>query len=265
VVDREPFIFEDHVAQRLLDPQGEAMIGYHRSSGSHPILAGTRLAVTTRSRYAEERLATAVARGVDQYVILGAGLDSFAYRSPLADRLRIFELDASATQEWKIARLAATRTEPRGEACMVPIDLRTDAIADRLAAAGFRSDQPAFVSWLGASFYLDTSALESTLRALGQLAPGTELVFDYVLTPVLRDAGGETYAALAKPVAEQSGEPWMSELTPDQVAGLLVECGFEVLEQVGQRGSVDARFWERSDGLAPSELWMLVHAVIRNC
>jgi methyltransferase (TIGR00027 family) len=262
LVDREPFIFEDRLAGRLLDEQGEAMIPYHRASGSHPVLAGTRLAVTVRSRYAEDQLAAAVARGIDQYVILGAGLDSFAYRSPLASRLHVFELDAPATQEWKRDRLLSASIEALGEVEFVPIDLRTEPVLDRLTAAGFSAARPAFVSWLGVSFYLDEQDIQKTLGALGALAPGSELVMDYVLTPELRDAEGEIYAGFAKPVAAQSGEPWLSELSPDHMAELLTEAGFSVVEQRGQRNAIDALLWDRSDVLKPSELWMIARALV---
>ncbi len=260
LVDSEPFIFEDRIAEKLLDEQGAAMIPYHRASGSHPVLAGTRLAVTTRSRYAEEYLAATVTRGIDQYVILGAGLDSFAYRSPLASRVRVFELDAPATQEWKRERLSSAGIEKLGQVTFVPIDFRTDSVIERLAAAGFSAARPAFVSWLGVSFYLDEKDVRKTLGALGTMAPGTELVMDYVLPPELRDAGGEIYAGFAKPVAAQSGEPWVSEFTPERMSELLSEAGFEVVEQLGQRGAIDASLWNRSDGLKPSELWTIARA-----
>jgi methyltransferase (TIGR00027 family) len=260
LVDSEPFIFEDRVAEKLLDEQGAAMIPYHRASGSHPVLAGTRLAVTTRSRYAEEHLGAAVARGIDQYVILGAGLDSFAYRSLLASRLRVFELDAPATQEWKRERLSSAGIEKLGEVTFVPIDFRTDSVVERVMAAGFAAARPAFVSWLGVSFYLHEEDIRKTLGALAALAPGTELVMDYVLTPELRDADGEIYAGFAKPVAAQSGEPWVSEFKPERMSALLAEAGFRVVEQCGQRTAIDESLWTRTDSLRPSKLWMMAHA-----
>jgi methyltransferase (TIGR00027 family) len=260
LVDTEPFIFEDRMAERLLDEQGEAMIPYHRASGLHPVLAGTRLAVTTRSRYAEEHLAAAVARGIDQYVILGAGLDSFVHRSGLAACVPVYELDAPATQEWKRERLASAGIEALGEVSYVPIDFRTESVIDRLTAAGFSSARRAFVSWLGVSFYLDEQAIRKTLGALGALAPRSELVMDYVLTPELRDPDGETYAGFAKPVAAQSGEPWRSEFTPERMTELLTEAGFTVVEQRGQRAAIDESLWTRTDGLKPSELWMIARA-----
>jgi O-methyltransferase involved in polyketide biosynthesis len=107
VVDREPLIFRDPVAADLIGEPGAEMVGYHRRSGDHIVLAGTRAQVTVRSRYTERRLAELADQGLDQYVSLGAGLDSFAYRSPLAGRLRVFEVDHPATQRWKRDLLAA--------------------------------------------------------------------------------------------------------------------------------------------------------------
>jgi methyltransferase (TIGR00027 family) len=243
----------------LLDQAGAAMIPYHRASGSHPVLAGTRAVVATRSRFAEDRLALAVEKGIDQYVILGAGLDSFAYRSPLASRVRVFEIDAPATQLWK--REKAAGLEPIGELTFVSLDLRGAPVVDRLIAAGLAGSRPAFVSWLGASFYLDAESVASALASLGSLAPGSEVVLDYVLPPELRDEGGKTYAGFAMPVAESSGEPWRSTFTPEAIERTMSETGFEVLENVGQRACVEPALWQRSDALEPIGLWMAAHAV----
>jgi O-methyltransferase involved in polyketide biosynthesis len=107
VVDQEPLIFRDPVAADLIGEPGAEMVGYHRRSGDHIVLAGTRAQVSVRSRYTEQRLAELADRGLTQYVLLGAGLDSFAYRSPLAGRLRVFEVDHPASQRWKRDLLAA--------------------------------------------------------------------------------------------------------------------------------------------------------------
>ncbi|MGA7911900.1 MAG: class I SAM-dependent methyltransferase, partial [Candidatus Dormiibacterota bacterium] len=166
MVDSPPFILEDRIALGLLDEQGAAMIAYHRASGSHPVLAGTRAVVATRSRFAEDRFAKAVERGIDQYVILGAGLDSFAYRSELAARVRVFEVDAPATQQLKREKLYAAGIDPIGEVTFVALDLRDEPVVDRLAAVGFTTGDSAFVSWLGVSFYLDPESVAAALTGL---------------------------------------------------------------------------------------------------
>jgi methyltransferase (TIGR00027 family) len=136
VVDREPLIFRDPVAANLIGEPGAEMVGYHHRSGDHIVLAGTRAQVTVRSRYTEQRLAELAADGLGQYVILGAGLDSFAYRSPLADRIRVFEVDHPATQRWKRDLLAAARISPPDALAFVGVDLEAEPLTDHLAAEG---------------------------------------------------------------------------------------------------------------------------------
>ena len=239
------------------------MIPYHRASGSHPVLAGTRAVVATRSRFAEDRPAMAVEQGIDQYVILGAGLDSFAYRSELGSLVRVFEVDAPATQQWKREKLSAAGIDPVGDLTFVSLDLRDEPIVDRLGAAGFSTARPAFVSWLGVSFYLDADSVAAALAGLSSMVPGSELVMDYVLPPELRDEGGQTYSGFAMPVAESSGEPWKSAFTPAAMERLLSENGFEAVEHVGQRDCIEPSLWQRSDALQPIGLWMAARSVRR--
>jgi methyltransferase (TIGR00027 family) len=262
VVDKQPLIFRDPVAMPLLGDRAEEMVGFHRARGDHIVLSGTRAQVTTRSRYTERRLAELASAGLTQYVILGAGLDTFAYRSPLAGRLRVFEVDHPATQRWKRDLLAAARIAPPDGLAFVGVDLETDPLADRLAAAGFDPSRPALVSWLGVSFYLTREAVAATLAQVGGLAPGTELVVEYALPSALRDARGEAYAGFALPVAEERGEPWLTFLTPEQLAALLEAHGLAVLEQVRQRDAIDPALWRRSDALRPADLCRLARAAV---
>jgi O-methyltransferase involved in polyketide biosynthesis len=104
IVDEAPFIFTDAVAAAVLGDHADDLIGYHRQHAGHPVLSAARGQVVGRSRYAEDRLATAVAAGMRQYVLLGARVDTFAYRSPLAGQVRIYEFDHTGTQEWKKIR-----------------------------------------------------------------------------------------------------------------------------------------------------------------
>ncbi|HSP09256.1 MAG TPA: SAM-dependent methyltransferase, partial [Candidatus Dormibacteraeota bacterium] len=199
--------------------------------------------------------------GVDQYVILGAGLDSFAYRSAISRRVRVFEVDAPATQLWKREKLSAAGMSPVGDLTFVSLDLRGEPIVDRLVAAGFSTARPAFLSWLGVSFYLDPHDVARALAGLSSSAPGSELVMDYVLPSELRDEGGQVYAGFAMPVAESSGEPWISAFAPPAVERLLADNGFEMVEHVGQRDCVPPSLWQRSDPLQPIGLWMVARAI----
>jgi len=292
IVDGEPVIFADTVAEAMLGERAEELIAYHRAYGAHPVLAGARAQVTCRSRYAEDQLARAVRDGIGQYVILGAGLDTFAYRSPLARRVRVFEVDHPATQEWKrrvgpapevpgsevpgpgvpgpgvpgpgVPGLGVPGPEFPGLVTFVPADLVSDSLGDGLRRAGFDFATPAFVSWLGVTMYLDQGAIDRTVSVLGGLAPGTELVVDYMLAAGLRDAEGGSYADQVGQAAAERGEPWLSLFVPEAMAALLAGCGFGPARDVSQREMIPAGLWDRSDSLRPAELSHIAHAVIEH-
>jgi methyltransferase (TIGR00027 family) len=258
IVDDDPPIFADTLAAALLGDRAEELIGYHRAHGTHPVLAGARAQVACRSRYTEDSLADAVRRGIGQYVVLGAGLDSFAYRCPLGGRVRVFEIDHPATQEYK----RRIRPAPDG-LTLVPVDFTVDSLRDALDRAGFDVAEPAFVGWLGGTMYLDSSAIERTVSVIGGLAPGTEVVVDYMLPAGWRDAAGNTYADLIGQASAEQGEPWLSLFTPDTMAALLARHGFGPSLDVRQRDMIPAAAWERSDSLCPAEVSHIAHARIR--
>jgi len=262
LVDSEPRIFADSLAALLLGDEAETYLRYHREHGDHPLLAGTRAQATCRSRFTEDQLALAAARGTAQYVILGAGLDSFACRSELAGRLRVFEVDHPATQQRKRALLAAARLAEPPTLTWVPVDFETGELIAALTAAGLDPAAPAFVSWLGVTMYLTAEAIGATLASLSRLAPGSELVTDYMLTADLRDADGVAYADLVMPDSERRGEPWLSFFTPEQMTGLLTRHGFTGVRDVRQRDAVSAALWDRTDLLRPIELSRLCHATV---
>jgi methyltransferase (TIGR00027 family) len=262
LVDSEPRIFADSLAALLLGDKAETYLRYHREHGDHPLLAGTRAQATCRSRFTEDQLALAAARGTAQYVILGAGLDSFACRSELAGRLRVFEVDHPATQQRKRALMAAAGLAEPPTLTWVPVDFETDELIAALTAAGLDPAAPAFVSWLGVTMYLTAEAIGATLTSLSRLAPGSELVTDYMLTADLRDADGVAYADLVMPDSERRGEPWLSFFTPEQMTGLLTRHGFTGVRDVRQRDAVSAALWERTDLLRPIELSRLCHATV---
>ncbi|WP_328648498.1 class I SAM-dependent methyltransferase [Amycolatopsis sp. NBC_00348] len=260
LVDAAPPLFSDPLAAPLLGARAEELLAYHRLHGTHPVLAGARAEAVCRSRFTEERLLRANS-GIYQYVILGAGLDSFAYRTP-PGRFRVFEVDRAATQAAKRALLeAAGITEPPS-VIFVAVDFETDTLADRLVQSGLDPRRPVFVSWLGVTMYLTRAAILTTLTELGGLAPGSEIVADHLLPAELRDAAGNGYAEAVAPMAAEEGEPWRTFLSPAAMADLLRGTGFEVIEQTGQRGSVGADEWNRDDALKPSRLSHLTHARI---
>ena len=262
IVDSEPVIFADELAGILLGERADELIAYHREHGAHPVLSGARAQVTVRSRYTEDRLAASAARGVSQYVILGAGLDSFAYRSPLARQIRVFEVDHAASQAAKREVLSRAGIEPLGDVTYIGADFEAGSLASQLVRGGLDPSRPALVSWLGVTLYLTRDAIGQTLAGLGSLAPGSELIADYLLPAGLRDAAGDTYAELVHPVTAEWGEPCLTLLSPADMAQLLTAHGFAVAEQAGQREAIGAALWERRDSLRPIRLSVLVRASV---
>ena len=263
VVDQEPWIFADDLAEVLLGPGAAELIGYHRAHGGHLVLAGARAQVICRSRYVEDRLATLATRGLSQYVILGAGLDSFACRSALAGTLRVFEVDHPAPQDWKRHRLAAAGLAVPPGTRFVPADLESGSLAGALGQAGFDPSRPALVAWLGVTMYLTREAIGSVLADIAAFAPGTELVADYMLPAGRRDADGDAYVDLVAPAAAERGEPWRTFLDPGDLTSWLERCGFGAVEHVPQRDAVPAALWQRADALRPSQLSVLARATVR--
>ena len=268
VVDGEPVIFADTLASALLGERADELLSYHTNHGTHPVLAGARTQVTCRSRYTEDALARAAGRGVTQYVVLGAGLDSFAYRSGgLAGgrRVRVFEVDHPVTQDWKRRALARARVTAPDGVTFVPADLAADALPGLLAAAGFDSSAPALVSWLGVTMYLTGDAIAATLAALGALAPGSEVIADYLLPAQLRDDAGAVYGSLVAQAAAERGEPWLSCLAPKEMADLARAAGVAAVRNVPQRDMIPAALWRRQDALRPADLAMLFHGTVQPC
>jgi O-methyltransferase involved in polyketide biosynthesis len=142
----------------------------------------------------------------------------------------------------------------------VPADLGAGSVLAALREAGFDLTTPAVVSWLGVTIYLDVSAISATLAALSACAPGTEVIVDYMLPASLRDQTADDYVSQVSHAAAEGGEPWRSFLSPEQVAAMLGEHGFAVLERVRQRDAVPRRLWERSDPLRPTDLSMVTRA-----
>ncbi|MEV7803770.1 SAM-dependent methyltransferase [Microbispora sp. NPDC088329] len=259
IVDGEPVVFHDPFAYALLGECAEDYVRLHREMADHPVLAGLRAAVVSRSRYTEDRLARAVRRGVRQYVILGAGLDTYACRS--SGPVEVVEVDHPGTQSWKREALARAGLPAPPRLTYVPADMESGQCpVDRLVAHGFDLARPAFVSWLGVTAYLTGEAVARTLAGLGRLAPGSEIVVDHVLPEALRGPRARAYAEALMPLVAGGGEPWLTFLSPREAADLLEEHGFEVIEQVPERDAAGPALRERTDALASSEISVITHA-----
>ncbi|HXW13686.1 MAG TPA: class I SAM-dependent methyltransferase [Terriglobia bacterium] len=168
-------IFADPLALRILGEDGEAVV---REAAQQPSRRRMRMFIAARTRFAEDALAAAVERGVRQLVVLGAGLDTYAYRSPWGDRLRIFEVDHPATQAWKRQRLEDAAIPIPKSLTFAPIDFEHQTLPEGLAAAGFDSAQQTFFTWLGVVPYLTEEAVWFTLAFIANLPSGAHVVFD---------------------------------------------------------------------------------------
>ena len=259
IVDDEPRIFTDPLAASLLGDQADELISYHTRHGTHPVLSGARVQVACRSRYTQHALARA---GASQYVILGAGLDSFAYRGGLAGRVQVFEVDHPASQEAKRVALAAGGIPVPGNVTFVPADLAADSLSRCLASAGFDASAPAVFGWLGVTMYLTADAVAETMTAVAGCAPGSELIADYMLPENARDEAGALYGRLVAQASAERGEPWRSCFTPAEIADLARRSGFGAARSIGQRDAIPAHLWRRTDSLRPADLAVLFHGVV---
>lgn len=244
LIDR-PLVFEDPFAMRIIGPDAAAAT---EAKAENKISAAFRAFMAVRSRYAEDELKCAVERGVRQYVVLGAGLDTFAWRNPWPD-LRVFEVDFPATQHWKKQRVANVGMGMPESLTFAPVDFESQTLADGLRAAGFREDRPAYFSWLGVTMYLTREAFESTVRLIGSLPPGGGVTFDYaverselgLIERIALDRLGKKVAAI--------GEPFQLFFRRGELAATMRRFGFSEMEDMG-RDELNLRYLQnREDGL----------------
>lgn len=221
--DDPPKIFEDTLALRLSGCESEAALRaqfdrldaeFARSVG--PDFARTLRRhftgmVVMRSRYLENEVDQAVGRGLSQYVILGAGLDSFAYRRlDLVKVLRVFEVDHPATQAWKRTRLQEAGIELPPNLSFVPVDFEQQSLIDSLRMSGYRTDVPGLFSWLGVTVYLTLDAIFDTLRTVAALAPGTEIILQYSVPKELVNWETQKILAVIMAAGAARSEPFQS-------------------------------------------------------
>lgn len=242
-----PRVLDDPVALKIIGPEEATRLRQSRAADP-PLDRYLRAFLVARSRYAEDQLAQAVSRGAKQYVILGAGLDTFAYRSPFPD-VRVFEVDHPATQAWKRKRLKLARIALPDSLTFVPVDFERETLGHGLEQAGFVADQPAFFSWLGVTPYLATETVLATLRWLMAICAKNGVVFDYAVPRSKLDPSyWPGFDALASRVAA-AGEPFVGFFDPAELARDLKLMGFAYMEDLGAQ-EINARFFNhRSDSL----------------
>jgi methyltransferase (TIGR00027 family) len=251
-VDPPPHVLEDEIGLQLADPDED----WRSRPDMDP--AGTswfRAAIVARARFIEDLVAEQAGHGVRQYVILGAGLDTFAQRRPeVASRLRMFEVDQPGPQAWKRRRLIELGFGVPEWLRLVPVDFEAgESVWEQLAAAGFDASEPAVVVSTGVSMYLTKEATAATLQQFAGLVPGSTLAMTFLLPPELLDDAYRPGYEAAERGARAAGTPFISFYTPEEMLELARSAGFEDARHVSAPILNERYFAGRRDGLQMSK------------
>lgn len=259
LLDSEPRILDDSVIVSLIGHAGVQRIADLPQSAQTAAARGLRAHVVLRSRFAEDRLQLAVRRGVAQYVLLGAGYDTFAYRQPdWARPLRIFEIDQPATQTDKKARLAGAGVAIPANVHFADVDFERESLRQGLVRHGISLDEPTFFSWLGVTMYLTEQAIDAVLETVAEFPVGSEIVLTFSPRPGQDDpAAGPTLAERAA----EAGEPWISYFEPEEIEQKLRRFGFSTVEFLTPDESRQRYFRDRADELPPPRRTTIVSAI----
>lgn len=260
-IDAPPHVLEDTIGLRLIDPPSDWR---QRPDMDPRFSAMMRSAIVARARVVDDLVAEAAGRGVDQFVILGAGLDTFAERrSDLVPPVRVFEIDQPATQAWKQRRLVESGVGVPDGLRFVPVDFEAgEAWWEALTAAGFDPTRPAVVASTGVTMYLTREAIVATLQQLAALAPGSALAMTFMRPAELLSADDRRGFEIAERGARAAGTPWLSLFAPDDFVALVRSAGFPTVEYVSADDTTARWFAGRADGLRPSNGEEMVIATV---
>jgi methyltransferase (TIGR00027 family) len=249
LVGEEPKIFRDDLALALTGMHEAEVIAFGAG-----VPAASSSTCSLRSRYTEDRLAAALDR-LDQYVILGAGLDSYALRmGDVLGSLTVFEVDDPSFQTWKRRRIHELGLDPPPQLRFAPCDFETTSIADALAASGFVPDRACFISWLGVTQYLTHRAILDTLRWAADRPAGSEIVLTYLES--------NAQAAAMRTGMARSGIAVFSDFTTEDVIAMVKEAGFSRIEHLSREEAQAQYFDGRTDGLEAPGTQRLLSATV---
>jgi methyltransferase (TIGR00027 family) len=249
--DAAPHVLEDQIGLQLVAPPDS----WRDRPDMHPQgTRGYRASIVGRARFIEDLVEDHARHGVGQYVILGAGLDSFAQRRPdLMESLDVFEIDMPATQEWKRQRLQQLHLPCPPRLHFVPVDFEAgQSWLAQLDGAGFHRDRPAVIASTGVAMYLSREANLATLREVAGLARGTVLAMTFMLPTALVEPEDRPGYEMVQERARAAGTPFVSLFTPDEVLRLAREAGFKNVRHVSRAQIIQKYFAGRADGLKPS-------------
>ena len=254
-------VFEDTYALQMLTPfwhavakyrllkwlVGDVILGVYR-----PVYP----AVVLRSRYTEDQLVEAIESGVNQYVILGAGHDTFALRrQDLADQVRVFEVDHPATQEVKRKNVLKANGSIPPNLTFVPVDFENQRLDEELAKAGFDSQSPAFFSWLGVTYYLTQEAIRDSLERIAAVSsPASRIVFDFKIAKHMMSAEWRTLCEKMEGFVTRRGEPMLTDFTPQSLSDMMAKYGYKEVEMMPPEEQRRRYLGERTD-MEPTEFF----------
>ena len=243
-----PWVMDDYLALGLAGREGLALLARLRTEVPGPYLRAFSRWMCVRARFTEDLVEQAADGGVGQYVILGAGLDSFAYRrGDLLDRLRVFEVDHPATQSWKRRRLARLGVELPARLVFAPVDFERQTLREGLERAGFDPGRLAVFSWVGVTMYLTLDAINAALATMAQGRPGSRVVLTYNQPRAVLTGSTAQIAAAFEPIAAELGEPFITWFRPDEMARLLHGHGFGQISDFGPDEAQAAYFPGQAD------------------
>lgn len=256
-VDEKPYILEDIIGLKLIAPND----GWQNRPDMHPeFTKRLRASMVARSRFIEDLIIKESSNGINQYVILGAGLDTFAQRRPdIASKLQIFEIDQPDTQTWKKKRLTELGFGIPQELHFVSINFETSSWWEELLKSGFDSSKPTVVACTGVTLYLTKDAISSTLKQVATLPSGSKLAMSFYLPIELLDEEDKPLQLIAEKGAREAGTPFVSFFTPNEILALANEAGFKESKIVSTKDLEQLYFINRNDHLLPSsgEIFLL--------
>lgn len=262
-LDGEPKILDDPLAATLLGSDFTDRLATDRERLNKPALIKARSLIIMRSRFAEDELSAAIDRGVTQYVLLGAGLDTSPYRAGHPSQpIQTFEIDHPDTQRWKLERLNAAGIRIRDNLQHVAVDFEKDSLGERLAAHGFDSKQPTFFSWLGVSYYLNRESVLDIFRFVSRLPSPSQLVFDFVMSDSeINDTERDAMKNITE-LVEKYGEPWLCRFGPAELEQTLHEIGFDRTVHFSHAQATEKYFEGRTDGLHLDFTTQMMSAIV---
>jgi methyltransferase (TIGR00027 family) len=243
-----PWVLDDWLAMRLGGDEAVGMGELLRERLPPAELLAFSRWVCVRGRLSEEIVERAAVAGVRQYVIVGAGLDSFAYRrADVLERVRLFEVDHPVSQRWKRRRLRELGIDPPANLVYAPIDFEQQALRDGLTAVGFDFALQTVWSWIGVTMFLTLDAIRSTLRTIADCPPGTLLVLTYNLPREALSGIGLAMASVTRAAVRELGEPMISLFAPDEIEQLLRGLGYAEITHFGPEEARNTYFADRAD------------------